>query len=100
MFIIHYKISVKMCFLLSFKMIFYTVRNKYLTFKDFCIAYRIVVLATFHTDIMTHTSNTFSLGLVTYQLYAHKFQRKKYGDINDVIWTKTSENIITLHQLP
>ena len=68
MFIIQYKISVMMCFLFLFKMIFYILRNEYLTFKDFCIAYHIVVIAAFHTDIVTYTSNTFSLGLMTYQL--------------------------------
>ena len=36
-FIIQYKISVLMCFLLLFKMIFHILRNKYLTFKEFCI---------------------------------------------------------------
>ena len=32
-----------MCFLLPFKMIFHILRNKYLTFKDFCIAYHILL---------------------------------------------------------
>ena len=56
------------CFLLAFNMIFYILRNEYLTFKDFCVAYHVVVIATFHTDIVTHTSNIFSVGLMTYQL--------------------------------
>ena len=66
MFIIQYKISAVMCFLLPFKVIF--LRNKYLTSEDFCISYHTVVIATFHTDNVTHTSKTFSLGLMTYQL--------------------------------
>ena len=51
-------------------------------------SFPIVVIATFHTDIVTHTSNTFSLCLMTYQLNIPKLQRKTYGDINDVVWTK------------
>ena len=43
MFIIQYKISVMMCFLLPFKMIFHILRNKYLAFRDFCIAYHILL---------------------------------------------------------
>ena len=107
-----------MCFLLPFKMIFHILRNKYLTFKDFCIAFHIllstvrkyylthieghteiyhsllssfviyffcicylgsfpiVVIATFHTDIVTHASNTFSLGFTTYQLKIPKISKK------------------------
>ena len=68
MFIIQYKIGVIRYFLLPFKMIFYILRNKYLTFKDFCVTCHIVVIATFHTAIVTHTSNIFLLGLMTYQL--------------------------------
>ena len=68
MFIFQYKIGVIMYFLLPFKMIFYILINKYLTFKDFCITYHIVVIATFHTDIVTHISNIVLLGLMTYQL--------------------------------
>ena len=68
MFIIQYKISVMMFILLLFKMVFYILRNEYLTFKDFCISYHIVVITTFHTMIMTHTCNTFLLDLKTYQL--------------------------------
>ena len=42
-----------MCFLLPFKMIFHILRNKYLTFKDFCIAYRIL-LSTVGKYYLTH----------------------------------------------
>ena len=69
-------------------MIFYILRDKYLIFKDFCIAYHIVVIATFHTDIVTHTSNTFSVDLMTYQLNIPQISRKTYDDINNVVWTK------------
>ena len=69
------------------------IQKKYITHKDkqyalvsyivifirdifFCICYwgsfPIVVISTFHTDIMTHTSNTSSLGLTTYQLNIQK----------------------------
>ena len=65
MLLIQYKISVFSC---PFRVIFYILRNIYLTFTDFCIAYHIVVIATFHTDILIHTLKTFSMGLMTYQL--------------------------------
>ena len=41
------------CFLLQFKMIFQILRNKYLTFKDFCIAYHIL-LSTVGKYYLTH----------------------------------------------
>ena len=63
-------------FLLPFKMIFYILRNKYLTFKDSCIAYHIVVIATFHTDIVTNTSNTITLGLMMYHLNIPQISKK------------------------
>ena len=43
-----------MCFLLPFKMIFHILRNKYLTFKDFCIAYHIL-LSTVGKYYLTNT---------------------------------------------
>ena len=64
-----------MYFLLPFKVIFYILRNKYQTFKDFCIAYHIVVIATFHKDIVTHTSYTFLLGLMTKNYPIHFKER-------------------------
>ena len=42
-----------MCFLLPFKMIFHILRNKYLTFKDFCIEYHIL-LSTMDKYYLTH----------------------------------------------
>ena len=42
-----------MGFLLQFKMIFYILRNKSLTFKDFCIAYHIL-LSTVGIYYLTH----------------------------------------------
>ena len=46
----------------------------------FCIchtgSFAIVVIASFHTDIVTHTSNTFLLGLTTYQLNIPKISKK------------------------
>ena len=71
-------------------------RKKYITHEDkqhnardthssfvidfFCIfhlgSFPIVVIATFHIDIVTHTSNTFSLGLTTYQLNIPKISKK------------------------
>ena len=65
--IIQYKISAMMCFLLRFNVMFYILSNEYPTLKIF-ILHSTLVIATLHTDIVTHTSDTFSLGLVTYQL--------------------------------
>ena len=39
-------------------------------------SFPVVVIANFHTDIVTHTSNTFSLGLMTYQLNTPKIAKK------------------------
>ena len=64
----------------------------------FCIchlgSFPIVVIATFHIHIETHTSNTFSLGLTTYQLNT-PFSKKDlmYG-------RKKVQKVITFHQLP
>ena len=74
-------------------------RNKYITYEDkqcntslvlcTCIillfsfviydnlgSFPIVEIATFHTDIVTHTSNTFSLGLMACQLNIPKISKK------------------------
>ena len=52
-FIIQYKISVMMCFLLLLNVMFYIVRNEYLTNLRFLYC-------------IPHCGNTFSLGLMTY----------------------------------
>ena len=48
----------------------------------FCIchlgSFRIVEMATFHTDIVRHTSNTFSLDLMTYQLNIPKNFKERH----------------------
>ena len=49
---IQYETRVIICFILPFNVIFYILRNEYLL--DFCIAYHIVVIATFQTFKMTH----------------------------------------------
>ena len=43
-----------MCFVLPFRMKFHILRNKYTTFKDFCIAYHIL-LSTVGKYYLTHT---------------------------------------------
>ena len=64
-----------------------------------------MVIATFHTNIVTHIQYIFN-GFDD-KSTKHKFQRKKYSDINGVIWRKKCKNvllllfanIITLYQL-
>ena len=64
--IVQHKTSVITCFILAFNVIFYILRNEYLNLLLYCI--HVVVIVTFHTDIVTHTSDTCSVGLKTYQL--------------------------------
>ena len=64
-------------------MIFYILRYEYFTFKDVCVAYHVVVIATFHTNIVTHIQYIFN-GFDDIST-KHKFQRKKYSDINGII---------------
>ena len=56
MLIIQYKITVMICFLLPFNLIFYISRSEYPSFKDFVIACHLRAIATLHKGIVTHTS--------------------------------------------
>ena len=74
-------ISYKMVDNKSKKSLIRHTQRKYITHEDkqynsHSGSFPIVVIATFHTGIVTHTSSTFSLGVTTFQLNIPKISKK------------------------
>ena len=95
MFIYLFKNSVVVCFLLHFKIIFHFLRNKYLTFKDFCIAYHILLSAVCKYNL-THMRDIrrgiyfiyISLERLSYSTSAHVCYIKIQAEMTDILQVK------------
>ena len=84
-----------MCFLLPSKIIFHSLRNKYLTFKDFCIAYHILlstVCKYYLTHIEGHTEGDifylYIIRKVSYSASAHVCYIKIHAEMTEILQVK------------
>ena len=91
-----------MCFPLPFKMIFHVLRNKYLTFKDFCIAYHIllsIVGKYYLTHIEGHTEGDIfyliSLERLSYSASAYVCYIKIHAEMTEILQVKDCSFIFT-----
>ena len=82
---------------MQFKMIFHILRNKYLTFKDFCIAYNILLSTVgkyYLTHIEGHTEGVYliyiSLERLYYSTSAHVCCIKIHAEMTEILQVKDS----------